>query len=275
MEYTIRTKAEFNAETHRHVFGDFSWMSDIEPSLFFDKEVAGKVLRWANADDGSDRYLVKYFPKEYWQRRDCILDAVCFNGAYLLLAPEEYRRDEEIAEATIMHSTSDNEGWCYLSDEILGNKDFLLRYMKSGKYIPDLFCFDISETLRHDRDIAAAAFSQKGELYNSFPEDIQCDKDLLLLAIKNAKQDLTEVPPEMYDFPDVVDAMLESELFDDSLYFVDAIEKRAGYKVGKMKAALSIRDILALAKVTDIEIHNEADLKKALSAITAEAANIE
>ena len=76
MEYTIRTKAEFNAETHRHVFGDFSWMSDIEPSLFFDKEVAGKILRWANADDGSDRYLVKYFPKEYWQRRDCILDAV-------------------------------------------------------------------------------------------------------------------------------------------------------------------------------------------------------
>lgn len=73
MEYTIRTKAEFNAETHRHVFGDFSWMSDIEPSLFLDKEVAGKILRWANADDGSDRYLVKYFPKEYWQRRDCIL----------------------------------------------------------------------------------------------------------------------------------------------------------------------------------------------------------
>ena|GEM_PF-996024 len=63
-----------------------------------------------------------------------------------------------------MHSTSDNQGWCYLSDEILGNKDFLLRYMKSGKYIPDLFCFDISEPLRHDRDIAAAAFSQKGEI---------------------------------------------------------------------------------------------------------------
>jgi len=36
--------------------------------------------------------------------------------------------------------------------------------MKSGKYIPDLFCFDISEPLRHDRDIAAAAFSQKGEI---------------------------------------------------------------------------------------------------------------
>lgn len=66
MEYTIRTKAEFNAETHRHVFGDFSWMSDIEPSLFFDKEVAGKVLRRANADDGSDRYLLRP-----WASRHC------------------------------------------------------------------------------------------------------------------------------------------------------------------------------------------------------------
>ena len=248
MEYTIRAKDEFNAEAHRHLYGDFSWMRNVDPSLFFDKEVAAKVLRWANADSESDAYLIKYFPPEYWQRRDCILDAVRFNGAYLLLAPETFRWDEEIAENTIMYSTSSNQGWCYLPDEILGNKEFLIRYMGSGKPIPDLFCYDISEPLRHDRDIAAAAFSQKGELYDSFPEDIRCDKDLLLLAIKNAKKGLTEVPPETYDYPDVIDAMLKSEQFDDSCHFCDVIEDRIGYEVEKMRTTLSIKTTLPLQR---------------------------
>ena len=69
--------------------------------------------------------------------------------------------------------------------------------------------------------------------------------------------------------------MLESGLFDDTPYFVDAIEERTGYKIGKMKATLSIRTILAIAKATDTEIHNEADLKKALSVITTEVSNME
>ena len=249
MKYTIRTKDEYKAEYNRHPrLGDNDWIANIEPSLFFDKEVADNVLNLANTDIESYGYLVKYFPREYWQDRDCVLNAVRFNGAYLLLAPEDFSRDEKVAETTIMYATSTNQSWRYLSDEILGNKDFLLRYMKSGKYIPDLFCFDISEPLRHDHDIAAAAFSQKGELYDSFPDDIHRDKDLLLLAIKNATKGLTEVPPEMYDYPDVIDAMLKSEQFDDSCHFRDAVEDWIGYEVGKMRTTLSIKTTLPLQR---------------------------
>ena len=67
MKYTIRTKDEYKAEYNRHPrLGDNDWIANIEPSLFFDKEVAGKVLRRANADDGSDRYLLRP-----WASRHC------------------------------------------------------------------------------------------------------------------------------------------------------------------------------------------------------------
>ena len=275
MEYTIRTREEFLKayDLNWRDCNDF-WLSKVEPALFYDEEVADMLFRMASGNDLTNMYVIKYIPKSCWSDKGFVKIALDHNGMYLLFASEEILDDPEIARIAASNTLSpnnDRNDFRYISDKLLRDKSFLLPLFKSMEKTTIYFYYDIPRNLRDDDEIISALVEKNGEIYVQLPRKDKLKKKYLLLAINSGFNPPigTEIPEELYDDPEVIQAMLESGYYDDEEYFREAVEEQTGLEAPSIHPSLSLKTLLQLSKVSGIKIHDERDAAEALATVLA------
>ena len=133
------------------------------------------------------------------------------------------------------------------------------------------FYYDIPRNLRDDDEIISALVEKNGEIYVQLPRKDKLKKKYLLLAINSGFNPPigTEIPEELYDDPEVIQAMLESGYYDDEEYFREAVEEQTGLEAPSIHPSLSLKTLLQLSKVSGIKIHDERDAAEALATVLA------
>ena len=135
-------------------------MEYVASELRADKQVVLSALNTANID-----HVVNHISNELFADKDVVLCIVKFSGVYLLRASDELRNDFDVVLSAV---SSDSK---------------FVRYPRTAQ---PLCC--ASTALRNNKRIVMVAVSADGRALEHASDELKCDRDVVLAAIKQTEE---------------------------------------------------------------------------------------